>query len=355
MIYNKIYEFCKVRNKGTSLSNGVDEYPPRVKFIINLLEDVGIEYEVDTFLFRKNNLHNIYLKGSSNNWIMAHHDVYNHKIDNANDNSASVINAIALKLLRPDMNIALVDGEEAPCFGAGSKHFSERTLDNTLNVNWVLNLELTGSGGTNFFIGNYETDLTKKIKEKFNCATMNVPFNDATILIRDGGINAALINPCPLKSNEMVIKQVGIVNDLTAPHDYIMSEDELYDQIGDEFDTYEDFEDFYDDYNRDKLDEFNEYGSLNELSVGDILSKVEFDIITKKLKQFKYSPKNDSEKFIVEKSPIVIPEGTMPTLDQMDTSILYRCHTSDDTIDYIRPNEMKDFVEKVLIPICDLS
>jgi hypothetical protein len=29
--------------------------------------------------------------------VVAHHDVNNHRIDNANDNSASVINAIMIK------------------------------------------------------------------------------------------------------------------------------------------------------------------------------------------------------------------------------------------------------------------
>lgn len=34
-------------------------------------------------------------------------DVNNHKIDNANDNSASVINAIMIKKLMPEMNVIL--------------------------------------------------------------------------------------------------------------------------------------------------------------------------------------------------------------------------------------------------------
>jgi hypothetical protein len=42
--------------------------------------------------------------------VVAHHDV-NNKIDNANDNSASVINAIMIKKLLPSINVILLDGE----------------------------------------------------------------------------------------------------------------------------------------------------------------------------------------------------------------------------------------------------
>jgi hypothetical protein len=39
--------------------------------------------------------------------VVAHHDVNNHRIDNANDNSASVINAIMIKKLLPSINVIL--------------------------------------------------------------------------------------------------------------------------------------------------------------------------------------------------------------------------------------------------------
>jgi hypothetical protein len=49
MIYNKIYDFCKVRNKGNCFNNG-SEPTPRVKFIMELLDSEGIEYELDEFV-----------------------------------------------------------------------------------------------------------------------------------------------------------------------------------------------------------------------------------------------------------------------------------------------------------------
>ena len=181
MIYAKIYDFCKVRNHGTSMSNGTTDYPPRVIFILDLLDSLNIKYEIDTFLYKGNNLHNIILPGTSRKWVMAHHDVCNHKIDNANDNSASVINAIALKTLKPEMNIILVDAEEPPVMGGGSDHFSRKVINGDYDIDWVLNLELTGSGGTNFFIGDMGTELTNRIQNKFDCALLQTPFNDATI------------------------------------------------------------------------------------------------------------------------------------------------------------------------------
>lgn len=317
MNYNVIYDFCKVRNKGTAMVNGVHEYPPRVIFIIDLLESMGLNYTVDTFLYKGNNLHNIYLKGTSNKWVMAHHDVCNHTTDNANDNSASVINAIGLKTLRPDINIALVDGEEPPLMGAGSSHFAEQFKNGTISVDWVLNLELSGSGGTNFFIGNYKTELTNKIKDKFGCAVMNVPFNDASILINKANINAALINPCPLRKegSVLIVKQVGIVNAILNPD-------------GDVSDN---------------------------IKIGDYIDVDEYDDMMKYLFDSGYNPINDSDMFIVEDSALSnIPVGTMPKLHQMDTSILNRCHTNDDTVEHINVDDMRNFVEKVLTIICDL-
>lgn len=38
----------------------------------------------------------------------------------------------------------------------------------------------------------------------------------------------------------------------------------------------------------------------------------------------------------------------------MDTSILWRCHTAADTVDKIKTDDMKEFVEKVLTVIADI-
>jgi len=238
MIYNKINEFCKARNVGNCYSNGA-EPTPRVKFLIKILEEEGIPYELDVFeeerpkfnwddyftkpTFRKrrrrfrdtdnldeelflddekketeepkNLLFNIIMKGTSDKMIIAHHDVNNHTIDNANDNSASCINVIAAKKLRPDVHAVLVDGEEFG--GKGSKRLGKQINDGKFgSISWVLNLELSGKGGKHFFIGNNPGPLFNRVRSLFDCPVAQVPFNDS-VNLRSVGIDSIVINPAP--------------------------------------------------------------------------------------------------------------------------------------------------------------
>ena len=193
-MYNKIYDFCKVRNFGTVYSNG-DKPTPRVKFLMQLLESEGINYELDTYQSRGNTCFNLILKGNSDRMVVAHHDIVNPNIDNANDNSASVINAIMIKKLMPNINVVLLDGEE--CGGLGSQRVSEQINEGYFNtIDWVLNLELTGKGGKYFFIGNYPGKLSNHIKSIFDCPITNTPYNDS-VTFRKNGIDSVVINPIP--------------------------------------------------------------------------------------------------------------------------------------------------------------
>jgi hypothetical protein len=193
-MYNKIYDFCKVRNLGGTYSNG-NEPTPRVQFLMQLLESEGINYELDTYQSRGNTCYNLILKGNSNKMVVAHHDIVNPNIDNANDNSASVINAIMIKKLMPEINVVLLDGEE--CGGLGSQRVSDQINDGYFNtIDWVLNLELTGKGGKYFFIGNYPGKLTDHIKSIFDCPITTTPYNDS-VTFRRNGIDSVVINPIP--------------------------------------------------------------------------------------------------------------------------------------------------------------
>jgi len=193
-MYNKIYDFCKVRNLGGTYSNG-NEATPRVQFLMQLLESEGINYELDTYQSRGNTCYNLILKGDSDRMVVAHHDIVNPNIDNANDNSASVINAIMIKKLMPQMNVVLLDGEE--CGGLGSQRVSDQINEGYFNtIDWVLNLELTGKGGKYFFIGNYPGKLTDHIKSIFDCPITNTPYNDS-VTFRKNGIDSVVINPIP--------------------------------------------------------------------------------------------------------------------------------------------------------------
>ncbi len=193
-MYNKIYDFCKVRNLGGTYSNG-NEPTPRVQFLMQLLESEGIDYELDTYQSRGNTCYNLILKGESNKMVVAHHDIVNPNIDNANDNSASVINAIMIKKLMPHINVVLLDGEE--CGGLGSQRVSDQINEGYFDtIDWVLNLELTGKGGKYFFIGNYPGKLTDHIKSIFDCPITNTPYNDS-VTFRRNGIDSVVINPIP--------------------------------------------------------------------------------------------------------------------------------------------------------------
>ena len=205
-MYSNIYDFCKVRNLGNCFKNGVDP-TPRVQFLTDLIESLSIEYELDTFSYSediekvssksKNNFFNIIMPGSSNKMVVAHHDIANPASDNANDNSASCINAIALKRLVPDLNVILLDGEEVG--GIGSEHAAEQIkVGDFGSIDWVLNLELTGRGGDLFFIGNYPGALSNLILSQFECPVFDTPFNDS-VLFRRHGIDSTVINPLPKK------------------------------------------------------------------------------------------------------------------------------------------------------------
>lgn len=214
-MYQKIYDFCKVKNRGNCFKNGKNP-SPRAEYIINLCKESGIPYELDIWnkdseknlledpeeLNDENNFCNIMLMGSSDKFVVAHHDIVNPDSDNANDNSCSVINAIAIKTLRPEINVVILDGEEVG--GLGSTRLSKKIKEGKISCKWILNLELTGRGGKNFFVGDMETPLTDSIAEFFQCPLVSVPFNDSVIFKRYG-INSTVINPLPIVEEETPI------------------------------------------------------------------------------------------------------------------------------------------------------
>jgi len=288
--YNVIYDFCAVQNIDKA-GYGGEEPSPRLNFVMNLLDSLGIDYEIDTWqkegplrtrledffgfdeseindvvadhvkgpefikVQERNLLHNafiwfnydidrlkemlrtaeqnpreqrkrsvlndlikfkkeiqkdsdtlktyfnLYIKGSSNKMIMAHHDVMNVRSLNCNDNSASVINAIACKTLMPEINVAITDAEETG--GLGAARAAEKINNGYFgNIEFVLNFELTAVGGTNFFVENYPASpLFQRIAHLFpRLETFNVPFHDG-IILRYHGIDSVVINPLPRKAN----------------------------------------------------------------------------------------------------------------------------------------------------------
>jgi len=202
MIYKEIYNFCAVRNKGSIFQNETGCFTPRVKWILDLLDREGLDYEVDVFTTRETKAgFNIILRGSSERWVTAHHDIVNPHSDNANDNSCSVINAIALKMLVPEVNVAIIDGEEFG--GLGSHRLSKNMKAGYYGVvEWILNLELTGIGGLDFLIGGngFNGPLGQRIDSMFEFDIVSVPFNDS-VIFRQHGFDSLVINPLPRKED----------------------------------------------------------------------------------------------------------------------------------------------------------
>jgi len=225
-MYSKIYDFCKIRNEGPIRYNDPQIPTNRVIFLLKLLKSESIPYELDIFPYRDTSAYNLILKGSSSKMVVAHHDIVNPDIDNANDNSSSVINAIMIKKLMPEMNVILLDGEEYG--GVGSQRVSNQIKSGYFGkIDWVLNLELTGKGGKYFFIGDYPGPLTNHIKSLFDCPVVRTPFNDS-VIFRKNGIDSCVINPLPptnkntqVKWNETTYLQFDLLFNCHSPKDTI--------------------------------------------------------------------------------------------------------------------------------------
>ena len=148
-----------------------------------------------------NNFYNIYIKGTGNCAIMAHHDIVNPGSDNCNDNSASCINVIAAKLLNPSVHVIINDAEEIG--GLGAERSAHKIVDGHFGeLDFVLNLELTAVGGKNFFIEKYsKSKLFERVLDLFPGVDLySTPFHDGMVL-RRFGIDSLVINPLPRLGN----------------------------------------------------------------------------------------------------------------------------------------------------------
>lgn len=197
-ILSEIYNLCAVRENPYTYRR-TPELSERYKFIIKILKKLNIPYEVYSWNYTDDPnekyhtyFHSIFLRGTSNKAVVCHYDVLNLNSDNANDNSASVINAIALKMINPEVNVFILDSEEPPHCCEGSRYLSllmESEGHLFENIDWFLNLELTGFG-KNFLMSNYDSEfseLFKIIKEKYNpYIPKYLPVNDAYQLYRRG-------------------------------------------------------------------------------------------------------------------------------------------------------------------------
>lgn len=171
--------------------------------IRHILKENHLEYEDNTFSYF---FTNIICKGSSDIWLSAHYDTVNNKYC-ANDNTASLINMLYLKLLVPEVNIVFLDAEEPPHMGLGSEYFSYYIRNNNIPCRYIINLELTGFG-ENIMIGTIEKTFNSALYEKIltkipNSSAVFCPFSDATIF-RGCGIDSIVLFTMPSKNNKII-------------------------------------------------------------------------------------------------------------------------------------------------------
>ena len=118
----------------------------------------------------------------------AHYDVSNLQSDNVLDNTASVANAIAIGKktayidLPVNVVVALTDAEELVSFtSAGSKRLADKINAGKFGeVLEVINFELTAYGNVKWANG------TGRIAQNKEFKPVRTPYNDATVLMRNG-------------------------------------------------------------------------------------------------------------------------------------------------------------------------
>lgn len=203
-ILNRIGDFTKVKETFDTLYQ-VEVYSNRLKWLISLVKELKIDYFVDVYGDEKDEVvRNLCLKGKSDKMVIAHYDIANLDSDNANDNSASVLNAIALKVLNPEVNVVLADAEEVGCEGAKQLARNISRIDSPFkDIKWILNLELTGLGDK-VMVSNYSNkELYKKITQNFDVTTNKIIGLNDSLYLNKKGIDSEIVSICPSVGGEI--------------------------------------------------------------------------------------------------------------------------------------------------------
>ena len=176
-----IYAFLEETKKGN-----------RQQFVLNMLDQFE-NVEEDIFIEHGVKFANYYIPSEipSNKFIVAHYDVVNPNYC-ANDNSASIINMLVYRQQNPNINIALLDGEEPPYMGAGSRRLSDLINNNEFGeIDIILNLELTGVGRD--IMTNTKRNKTHDLIHNYGAFERQLPFSDTDIFIGEGLDSEVLI------------------------------------------------------------------------------------------------------------------------------------------------------------------
>jgi hypothetical protein len=196
---------------------------PRLDFITNKLTEIGLEPRFSDFnhYYLGGNLRNVWgrfdiIDHRDTIIFLAHHDVVNLDSQNAQDNSASICNLLALassidrNTLNKNIVFYFTDNEEFG--GNGAARLSDDIKSGIFGSNVVvLNFELTGFGNKIFCDGKLPymqthpfIDLIDYLNNSFDDEVYfkMTPFNDSVIL-RSNGIVSVCLGLLP--ENELTI------------------------------------------------------------------------------------------------------------------------------------------------------
>ncbi len=194
-IQNTLTELCKVRDMHNS-TKGDSEYSNRLKYIIKVLGENNIYFQIDHFEIYTEKYHNLiisFINEKNDNALIltAHYDIVNIESDNCLDNSSSITNLlyIAKKLneLKNELNkniyLIISAGEEVG--GIGAQYISSK-INNKIygETTKVINLELTGFGNTIIIEDNkdYLDELIyEKLYKYFDVVKERMPFSESFI------------------------------------------------------------------------------------------------------------------------------------------------------------------------------
>jgi len=220
--YEWLEDMILVRNYRSSYKPNLSPVTNRAMFIINALNEIGVQYELDIFDdsgyslqdYNRPKLVNIIVKFGSRSGqpailFSAHHDISNPNSENCQDNSASVCNLIHLcaKLkqnaygesnnLIAQRPVIIVFTDKEECGGVGAKRMSQRLLEGDFGeFQYLINLELTGLGeslwvdreNARYSYGDISRtplmDKFDKVIGRENYHEVHTPFSDAFVFRR---------------------------------------------------------------------------------------------------------------------------------------------------------------------------
>lgn len=220
-------ELCALPPDFNAQTPQVDPRNRRVRYLLQVLTELGVEHYLDVFAANgsmDNKAHTLRyanvvacvpgrLPSSKSLVFLAHHDVANVRSENANDNTASLANLLALlgrlqEQAPPNQTVWVVftDAEEICSFHrSGAWRLAQQVQTGALgDVSALLNLELTAYG-TALFCDHFLPGLEEAAGVPV--IVVSTPFSDATTLRRWHVANCATIGTLPPDELQLLLER----------------------------------------------------------------------------------------------------------------------------------------------------